>query len=131
MVSPVSGAAPKAGHRLAASRVGEHGGRRRGGRRSRLQGRGLDLPAAAHILPENVERELPRAVEIAKQNGLTTPMMITSINDAATPNAEAVLDTMRKLGITRYRAPNYRYDHSKDMQSQWDALKPRSRHWPS
>src|SRR5688572_20353298 len=26
---------------------------------------------AAHILPENVERELPRAMDIARQNGLT------------------------------------------------------------
>jgi sugar phosphate isomerase/epimerase len=80
---------------------------------------------AAHILADNVERELPRAVEIARQNGLTVPMLITSINDAGATRAEAILDTMRKVGITRYRAPNYRYDLSKELLPQWDALKPR------
>jgi sugar phosphate isomerase/epimerase len=80
--------------------------------------------SAAHILPENVERELPRAVEIAKQNGMTVPMLISAINSPRAERAEVVLDTMQKVGITRYRAPNYRYDYSKDMLSQWDALKP-------
>ena len=79
----------------------------------------------AHMLPENVERDLPRAVEIARKAGLATPMLITAINDANTPRAEAILDTMRKVGITRYRAPNFRYDYSKELQPQWEALKPR------
>jgi sugar phosphate isomerase/epimerase len=79
----------------------------------------------AHILPENVERELPRAVEVARKAGLSTPMLITSINDAGATRAEAILDTMRQVGLTRYRAPNYRYDHSQDLLPQWEALKPR------
>ena len=79
----------------------------------------------AHILPDNVRTELPRAVEAARKAGLATPMLITSINGADTPGAEVIFDTMRKVGITRYRAPNYRYDYTKDMQSQFDALKPR------
>jgi putative ABC transport system permease protein len=31
---------------------------------------------------------------------------------------------MRQAGITRYRAPNFRYDYSRDLASQWEALKP-------
>ena len=79
----------------------------------------------AHILPENVERELPRAVEIAHKAGLATPILITAINSVESPRAEAILDTMRQAGITRYRAPSYRYDYSKELQPQWEALKPR------
>lgn len=79
----------------------------------------------AHMLPENVERDLPRAVDIARKAGLATPMLITAINDAAVPRAEAILETMRGAGITRYRAPNFRYDYTRELQPQWDALKPR------
>lgn len=78
----------------------------------------------AHILPENVARDLPRAVETARQAGLDTPMLITAINTVDAPHAERILDTMRQAGITRYRAPNFRYDYAKDLPAQWEALKP-------
>lgn len=78
----------------------------------------------AHILPEQVERQLPRAIAAARRHGLATPMLITAINGVDSPNAEAIFDTMRQAGITRYRAPNFRYDYSRDLASQWEALKP-------
>lgn len=80
---------------------------------------------AAHILPENVERELPRAMEIARANGLTVPMLITNVSDANSARAEAVLGTMQQVGITRYRAPGYSYDLTKDVQPQWDEMRRR------
>lgn len=79
----------------------------------------------AHILPANVERDLPRAVEAAHKAGLETPMVITAIVDAKSERAEAVLDTMRGLGIRYYRAPSFRYDYSGDLLAQLEALKPR------
>lgn len=79
----------------------------------------------AHMLPENVERDLPRAVEIARRVKLATPLLITAINDASAPRAEAILDTMRGVGIRKYRAPNFRYDYTRELQPQWEALKPR------
>lgn len=79
----------------------------------------------AHILPENVERDLPRALRAARNAGLATPMLITAINDVTAPRAEAILDTMRQAGITRYRAPNFRYDYAQELQPQWEAFKPR------
>ncbi len=78
----------------------------------------------AHILPDTVERDLPRAVTAARNAGLATPMLITAINTADAPRAEPILGTMRQLGITRYRAPNFRYDYTRDLMSQWEALKP-------
>jgi len=75
--------------------------------------------------PENVERDLPKAVDIARKTGLATPMLITAIVDAQSPRAEAILDTMRNVGIRRYRAPSFRYDYTRDLNQQWEALKPR------
>ena len=79
----------------------------------------------AHMEPENVERDLPKAVDIARKTGLATPMLITAIVDAQSPRAEAILDTMRNVGIRRYRAPSFRYDYTRDLNQQWEALKPR------
>jgi sugar phosphate isomerase/epimerase len=81
--------------------------------------------AGAHILPANVERDLPKAVEVAHKAGLDTPMVITALNEGASERAEAILDTMRGLGIRYYRAAPFRYDYSGDLAQQIDALKPR------
>lgn len=79
----------------------------------------------AHILPTNVEHELPRAVEAAHKAGLETPMVITAIVDAKSERVEAILDTMRGLGIRYYRAPSFRYDYNAELMPQLEALKPR------
>jgi L-ribulose-5-phosphate 3-epimerase len=79
----------------------------------------------AHMEPEQVDRALPKAVEIARKAGLATPMLITAIVDAQSPRAEAILDTMRSVGIRRYRAPSFRYDYTRDLNHQWEALRPR------
>jgi sugar phosphate isomerase/epimerase len=79
----------------------------------------------AHILPENVERDLPRAVDLAHKAGLDTPMLITALNQGASARAEAVLATMRGVGIRYYRAAPFRYDYSSDLAQQIEALKPR------
>jgi sugar phosphate isomerase/epimerase len=79
----------------------------------------------AHILPANVERDLPRAVDLAHKAGLDTPMLITALNEGHSERAEAILDTMRGVGIRYYRAAPFRYDYSGDLAQQVDALKPR------
>lgn len=79
----------------------------------------------AHILAENVERDLPRAVELTRKAGLATPMVITAIVDAQSARAEAILGTMKGLGIRYYRAPSFRYDYNQELEPQLEALKPR------
>jgi len=79
----------------------------------------------AHIEVDNVERDLRRAVALAQQAGLATPMVITAILDASSPRAEAILGTMQKLGIRYYRAPSFRYDYNAELEPQLEALKPR------
>ena len=79
----------------------------------------------AHIVAENVERDLVKAVELTRKAGLEVPMVITAIVDAKSPRAEAILSTMKGLGIRYFRAPSFRYDYAHELQLQLDALKPR------
>src|SRR6476646_5697719 len=76
---------------------------------------GWTARGGGHVLPENVTRDLPKAVAAAKKAGLQTPIIITPVRDVETPYAEAYLDTMSKLGLRYYQAPPLgRYDYSKD-----------------
>lgn len=72
----------------------------------------------AHIDPADVERELPRAVELTHQAGMATPMIITQIGGPDSPRAEAILATMQSLNISRYRAAAGRYDLSQPIAPQ-------------
>jgi sugar phosphate isomerase/epimerase len=83
------------------------------------------IRGGAHILPRNVERDLPLAVDAARKAGLEAPMVITAIVDATSERVEAILDTMRGLGIGHYRAAPFRYDYNGDLAAQLEALKPR------
>jgi sugar phosphate isomerase/epimerase len=78
----------------------------------------------AHVEASNVERELPRIVELTRKAGLAAPMIITGIN-APDADAERILTTMRGLGIRRYRVGTQRYDFTKEIQPQYDALRAR------
>ena len=79
-----------------------------------------------HIDPARVERDLPRAVDLTRKAGLSVDMITTSIQDAASPHAEAILRTARDLGIRYYRGGEYfRYDYTRDLWQQLQDLKPR------
>jgi sugar phosphate isomerase/epimerase len=66
---------------------------------------GIDFTVrpGGHVLPENVERDLPKAVRAAQNAGLATPMMTTAISAADEPMAETTLRTAAALGIRSYR----------------------------
>lgn len=85
-----------------------------------------NVRAGAHILPERVEKDLPRAVDLTRKAGLEVRMITTSIQDAASPHAEAIIETASGLGIKVYRGGQYfRYDYTADLKQQLEALKPR------
>lgn len=90
---------------------------------------GVDLTVrkGGHILPENVERDLPLAVETVKKAGLAAPMVTAGIVDAKSPHAEKILSTLKGLGIPRYRWGGFDYDYSRSIAGQLDELKPRVR----
>lgn len=66
---------------------------------------GLDLTVRpkGHVLPENVERDLPKAMEAMKKYGLKSKMMTTNVLNANEDLDRRVLETASKLGITHYR----------------------------
>ena len=85
-----------------------------------------NVRTGGHVAPERVEQELPRAIELTRKAGLAAPMITTSIQDASSAHAEAILRTAHGLGVRFYRGGQYfRYDYAKPLAPQIEALKPR------
>ena len=87
---------------------------------------GIDLTVRAqgHVLPENVEADLPAAVETVRRAGLQVPMITTEITSAQTPHADAVLKTANSLGIRHYRWGQLSYPADEGIAERLDQLKP-------
>lgn len=66
---------------------------------------GMDLTVrrGGHVKPENVERDLPVAVNAFKKAGLQVPMMATNVNNAEEDIHLRVLKAASKEGIRFYR----------------------------
>ncbi len=79
---------------------------------------GVDLTVrpGGHVLPENVEKDLPRAVNAVKEAGLKVPMMASGVNDPDHPLTEKVLATAADTGISHYRMAYYHYDFNRGIQ---------------
>jgi len=79
---------------------------------------GIDLTVRpnGHVLPERVEEELPRAMEVAKKAGISISSIITSINNADDPLTEKILKTASSLGIGHYRMDWLYYDDAKSIE---------------
>ena len=88
---------------------------------------GIDLcvRAGAHVLPERVKDDLPKAFEIVRQAGLEMPMITAGIVDARSPHAEDILKTAHALGIRYYRWGGLVYQGDKSVPAQIEAFKPR------
>lgn len=78
---------------------------------------GIDLTVRpnGHVLPENVERDLPLAAEAAKKSGLKIYMIATDIFDAEDRFTEPILKTASSLGIQHYRMGRRFYDEKKNI----------------
>lgn len=90
---------------------------------------GLDLTVRpeGHVLPENVETDLPKAVEAARKAGINVPTITTSITSVTDPFAEKILATASGLGIRHYRMGWVEYDHSRSLLDNLDNLVSRFR----
>jgi sugar phosphate isomerase/epimerase len=82
-------------------------------------------PYPGHVDPENVAKELPPFVNAIRKTGLLVRSITTNISDADSPNADRIVAAASSLGITHYWWGTYRYDASKPIFEQLDALKPR------
>lgn len=90
---------------------------------------GVDLTVrpGGHVLPEHVERDLPRAVEAVREAGLKVHMMSTAIGDPEGEHTEAILKTASQLDIGHYRTDWFPYDETKDVVQNLEAFKSKLR----
>ena len=68
----------------------------------------LTVRPHGHVEPKNVARDLPKAIDTIRSQGLEATMMATGINNATDPINIEVLNTASKLGIKYYRLAYYR-----------------------
>lgn len=83
---------------------------------------GLDLTVRpkGHVLPENVETDLPKAIQDIKAGGSTCEMMATAISDVDSEYDLKVIKTAAKEGIKYYRANWFRYHKDRSMEESID-----------
>ena len=88
---------------------------------------GVDLTVrdAGHVLPERVESDLPKAVEVIRKAGIEVPMITTGIIDPRSPHAEAILKTASSLNIRHYRWGGLTYNAVKSIDDQLNDMRPR------
>ena len=87
---------------------------------------GVDLTVrpGGHVLPENAEEDLPKAVAAVKAAGLAVPMMTTRITDPADPLTEPVLRVASEQGIEAYRMGYLSYQDDLGVAESLEALRP-------
>jgi len=81
---------------------------------SGIDGIDLTVRKGGHVEPENVERDLPKAVNAAQKQGLTLPSMVTDIADVD-PLSLRVIKTASENGVKFYRMAYYRYNYQISM----------------
>ena len=86
---------------------------------------GIDLTVrrGGHVLPENVERDLPIAVKAAKRQGLNISMITTDILNANDPFIKPILKTAASFGIQSYRMGRGFYDEKKSIPDNLENFK--------
>lgn len=86
---------------------------------------GVDLTVRrnGHVLPEEVEKVLPKAIELIKKSGVDVPMMATDIGDVDSPYALPVIKTAAEHGIEFYRMKYLKFDHSISMEANLSSIR--------
>ena len=79
-----------------------------------------------HVIPEQVEDDLPKMVEALKQEGLNLTVMTSSINEVSDEQfTESVLKTAAGLWVKRFRMGYYKYDLKRPIRAQLNEFRPR------
>jgi len=73
---------------------------------------GVDLTVRSegHVLPEEVVRRLPEAVDILMSKGLTVPMITTAITDANEKYAREIFKTASECGVKFIKLGYWEYE---------------------
>ncbi|WP_372949253.1 sugar phosphate isomerase/epimerase family protein [Mariniphaga sp.] len=78
-------------------------------------GADLTVRPGGQVLPENVERDLPKVLKALRNAGVDSFMVTTSLNNPDDAFTRPILKTMADLGIRYYRTGYLDYDHSKSI----------------
>ena len=81
-----------------------------------FDGADLTVRPGGHVEPENVERDLPKAVEAFAKRDKKIYMITSSINSADDPVTVKIIKTCSELGIKRYRMDWSYYDNAKTVE---------------
>jgi sugar phosphate isomerase/epimerase len=86
---------------------------------------GVDLTVRpeGHVLPENVEKDLPLAVEAAKKAGVEILTMTTAIDDSDDETTQKILKTASQSGIGYYRLGYFGYNEKSGIPAQLATIK--------
>ena len=86
---------------------------------------GLDLTVrpGGHVEPEQVETDLPNAIEAMANAGLLSIMMTTVVTNAEDEVHQRVLNTAADQGIQFYRMGSLRYQQGKSWRENLDAYR--------
>lgn len=85
---------------------------------------GIDLTVRpkGHVLPENVDRDLPLAIKAAEKQGLKVKMIVTNVLSADDPVQERVLKTAARNGVKIYRMGYFFYDFKKEIEQNLEEM---------
>ena len=85
---------------------------------------GVDLTVRTgeHVLPENVEKDLPEAINAVRKEGLIADTITTAITSADDPESEKIIKVASSLGIKQYRMGWYIYDNNLDMEKNLEKI---------
>ncbi len=75
-----------------------------------LDGADLTVRPGGHVLPENVERDLPLAARALREAGVELTMITSRITDPEDPLTKRILSVAAEQGIRYYRLGYYHYD---------------------
>lgn len=86
---------------------------------------GMDLTVrpGGHVLPENVERDLPRAVKAVRNAGLDVFMMTNHITDPGDSITQRILETASQFDIGYYRMGYLSYKEGMGIADSLQAYK--------
>jgi sugar phosphate isomerase/epimerase len=82
---------------------------------------GIEAPVRpkGQVVPERVEEDLPKLIEVLKNKGLAMTLLTSGINEVnKEQHTEKVLKTAANLGVKRFRMSYYKYDLNKPIHPQ-------------
>jgi sugar phosphate isomerase/epimerase len=80
-----------------------------------FDGADLTVRPGGQVLPENVERDLPKVMQALKKAGIGTDMIVTRLSNPDDPTFRPTLKTMADLGIRYYRLGYINFDDKISM----------------